>query len=221
MKVDQVYATIDARPYQLLAECANANLAAANRWLEKARDQFTRAQASYERYQGRSRKAVMIARTRKVFEQRRREVVRAKAAAHLARVALRAAESDLQHIAILSPIDGTIVARSVEVGQSVIAGRTEPVFRVAASPRVVKINLALDPGDANKLYVGDSISLSPESEQNRAFLGEVTQISIAKAAISLENYDIVITVRDPSVQLKRGTSAMIRIAPAASRPERS
>ena len=76
----------------------------------------------------------------------------------------------------------------------------------------MKINLTFEARDADKLYVGESISLNLESEQHRAFLGEVTQISLAKTAISPENYDIVITVRDPSAQLKRRMTAMIRIA---------
>lgn len=221
VKVDQVCATIDARPFQLLAERANANLAAANGRLEKARKQFAQARASYERYQDRPTRATGIERTRKVFDRRQKELVQAEAAADLARVALRAAENDLQHTAILSPIDGTIVVRSVEVGQTVAAEQSEPLFRVAANPRVVKINLTLDARGANKLYVGESVLLSLELEQDRVFLGEVTQISSPKAAMSPENYDIIITIRDPSVQLTRGMSAMIRIEPAASRPERS
>ncbi|MGE3266189.1 efflux RND transporter periplasmic adaptor subunit [Methylocystis sp.] len=221
VKVDQLCATIDARPYQLLTERANANLAAAIGRLEKARKQFAQARASFERYQDLSTRATGIKRKRKVFEQRQKEVVQAEGVADLARVALRAAENDLHHAFIRSLIAGTIIARSVEVGQTVIAGRTEPLFRVAANPGVVKINLTFDARDAKKLYVGESISLSLESEQDRAFLGEVTQISIPKAAISPKHYDIVITLRNPVQQLKRGMPAMIRIAPAGSRPERS
>ncbi|TLG71865.1 efflux RND transporter periplasmic adaptor subunit [Methylocystis sp. B8] len=220
VRIDQVCATIDARAYQLLAERAKANLTTANRWVEKATDQFARARVSYERSLGRSTAAPAMERTQKVFEQRQREVVQAEVAANLARAALRTAQSDLQHTSILAPIDGTIINRTVEVGQTVAARRTEPLFRVVANPSVVKINLTFDARDANKLYVGESVLLNLESEQDSAFLGEVTQISLAKRVISLENYDIVITVRDPSARLQRGMSAMIRIAPAASRPER-
>ena len=222
VKAGQVCAKIDARPYRLIVERGNVDLTLANGRLEKARAQLARAQAKYERSQNLSkRKAIApsaLELSRKVFEQRQAEVARAEASAALAQAALDAAQSNLQHTSILSPIEGTVVARSVAVGQAVIAGRREPLFRVAADPRIVKINVTVDARVANALRVGDVVSISLEPERDHPFEGEVTQISLSpKPTKPTANYDIVITAANPDLRLKPGMSTTIRITPSGAR----
>ena len=218
VKAGQVCATIDARPYRLIVERGNVDLSIANGRLEKARAQLTRAQAKYERSQNLSkRKAIApsaLELSRKVFEQRQAEVVRAEASVALAQAALDAAQSNLQHTSILSPIEGTVVARSVAVGQAVIAGRSEPLFRVAADPRIVKINVTVDAQVANALQVGDVVSISLEPERDHPLQGKITQISLSpKPTEPTAYYDIVITAANPDLRLKPGMSTTIRITP--------
>ena len=218
VKAGQVCATIDARPYRLIVERGYVDLNLANGRLEKASSQLARAQTTYERNQNLSkRKAIAPSAfelSRKVFEQRQAEVARAEASAARARAALDAAQSNFQHTSILSPIEGTVVARSVAVGQAVIAGRTEPLFRVAADPRIVKINVTVDARVANALRVGDVVSFSLEPERDHPFVGKVTQISLSpKPTKPTANYDIVITVANPDLRLKPGMSTTIRMTP--------
>lgn len=225
VKVGQVCATIDARPYRIMVGRANADLTIANKRLEKERTQYARAQANYERGQYLStRKAITRSAfelSRKLFKQEQEEVARAEASAAFAQAALDAAQSNLQHTSIVSPIEGIVIARSVEVGQAVVAGRTEPLFRVTADSRNVRINAAVDARVVNALRLGDQVSFSLDSERDRFFEGVVTQISInSQPTTSTANYDIVITVKNTGHLLTPGMSMTIRLMPARASPEK-
>ncbi|MGB5083435.1 MAG: efflux RND transporter periplasmic adaptor subunit [Methylocystis silviterrae] len=221
VKAGQVCAQIDARPYRFIVERGNVDLSLANGRLEKSRAHVARARAKYERNQGLfKRKAIALSAlkvSQKALEQMRAEVADAEAAADLAQAALAAAQSNLQHTSIFSPIAGTVVARSVAVGQAVVAARTEPLFRVAADPSIVQINVTVDARVANAPRVGDVVSLSLEPERDHPFVGKVTQISLnPKPSKPTANYDIVITAANPDLRLKPGMSTTIRIMPSGA-----
>ena len=230
VKAGQVCAEIDSRPYRLIVERSDADLTLANGRLTKAKAQLARAQATYDRAQNLSnRKAIAssaLTAAQKVLEQRQADVVRAEASVALIEAALIAAQRDLEHTSILSPIEGTVVARDVRTGQAVVAGH--PLFRVVADPRLVKIRVSVDERVASALRVGDAVSFSVERAPDYRFEGQVTQISIdPRATETARKYDVVVTATNPDLRLAPGMSTTIRMtprsraAPAARRRHKS
>lgn len=218
VKAGQVCAQIDARPYRFIVERGNVDLSLANGRLEKSRARLARARGAYERHQSLfKRKAIALSAlkvSQKAFERMRAEVADAEAAAALAQAALAAAQSNLEHTSIVSPIAGTVVARNVTVGQSVVAAQMEPLFRVAADPRMVKIAVTVGSRLADALRVGDAVSVSLETDMSHPFVGRLTQISLnPKPSEAGANYDLVITTTNQNPRLKPDTTTRIRIMP--------
>jgi hypothetical protein len=100
----------------------------------------------------------------------------------------------------------------VMVGEAVVAGQTEPLFRVAADPRMVKINVTVGSRLADALRVGDAVSVSLETDLDHPFAGRVTQISVGpKSSAGAATYDVVIATVDADIRLKPDTTTRIRI----------
>ncbi|MGB5087176.1 MAG: HlyD family efflux transporter periplasmic adaptor subunit [Methylocystis silviterrae] len=145
----------------------------------------------------------------------RAEVADAEAAAALAQAALAAAQSNLEHTSIVSPIAGTVIARNVAVGQSVVAAQTEPLFRVAADPGTLKINVTAEQRVADALRLGDALLVSLETDLSDPFVGRLTQISLnPRPSEANANYDVVITTTNRYLRLKPGMTTTIRIMPS-------
>ncbi|MGJ0453245.1 MAG: efflux RND transporter periplasmic adaptor subunit [Methylocystis sp.] len=221
VKAGQVCAQIDARPYRFIVERGNVDLSLANGRLEKSRARLARARGKYERNQSLfKRKAIALSAlkvSQKALEQMRAEVADAEAAAALAQAALAAAQSNLEHTSIVSPIAGTVVARNVTVGEAVVAGRTGPLFRVAADPRMVKIAVAVGSRLADALRVGDAVSVSLETDPDHPFAGRVTRISVgSKSSEGAATYDVVIADGEAAFRLKPDTTTRIRIMPGVA-----
>jgi len=218
VKAGQVCATIDARPYRLIVERSAADLASARGRLERAKAQLARAQATDERNKSAPKRNAALSKPRRALERAKAEVARAQESVAPAEAALEAARRDLRHTSLISPIDGTVVARNVVPGQTVVAGGNKPLFLVAADPRVAKIDVGVDAGAARLLQLGDRVSFSVEPERGLSFDGEVTQISFTrKAPESAGKYAIVITAANPDLELAPGMSMTIRITPRGAR----
>ena len=91
--------------------------------------------------------------------------------------ALHAAEINLGSTDIVSPVDGTVVSRNVEIGQTVAAGsEAPPLFLIAADLTVIHVDADVSEKDIGEVKLGDKATFTVESFPNRPFAGEVTQI---------------------------------------------
>lgn len=216
VKSGQVCARIDPRPYQLVIERGNTDFTLAINQLRMTQNQLRRAQVIYERNKALERRGTIASKVlvtlKKAFEQRQTEFEHAQAGVARARTAIAVAAENLERTAILSPIDGTVIVRTVDVGQRVGAGQPAPLFRIAADPDHVKFNAVVDARAASSLHVGDRALITIKSEPNRSFEGQVTAISlIPQAPGSTTNYNVVITAASPNILLKPEISAIIKI----------
>ena len=123
---------------------------------------------------------------------------------------LHASEINLGYTDIVSPIDGTVISRNVEMGQTVAAGLdTPPLFLVAADLSLTYFDAILSEKDIGELKLGDKASISVASFPNHPFTGEVTQIRPSQQKI--QTYDVVISAPNADLLLKPGMTATIRI----------
>ena len=151
-----------------------------------------------------SRKSVEAAQTQ--TEQDETKVADLKAA-------LDTAKTNLASTEILSPIDGTVVSRNVELGQTVDAKpETPPLFVIATDRTPIHIEATISAQDSRAIKLGTKATFAVPAFPNRQFSGTVTQIRPSPQTNEhVATTDIVIRAPNPDLLLKPGMQATIRI----------
>ena len=127
--------------------------------------------------------------------------------------AQRQAQVDLDHTYIRAPVDGIVVGRSVDVGQTVAASLQAPtLFTIAQDLRNMQVDTNVDEADVGRVKLGQAVTFTVDSFPGRTFTGEVVQIR--KAPLVVQNvvtYDVVVTAKNPEQRLLPGMTANVRI----------
>jgi len=128
-----------------------------------------------------------------------------------AKATLQAAELDLEHTTIRAPVNGIVVSRSVDVGQTVAASLQAPtLFLIAQDLTQMQVDTNVSEADIGRVQVGQTATFTVDAYQNTTFTGQVTQVR--NAPITVQNvvtYDAVVQVANPDLQLKPGMTANI------------
>jgi HlyD family secretion protein len=132
---------------------------------------------------------------------------------------LRQAQVDLERTIIRAPVDGTVILRNVDAGQTVAASLQAPVlFTIAQDLRDMQVEAAIDEADVGRLRMGMSASFSVDAFPRRSFSGEIRQIR--KSPTNVQNvvsYTVVISAANPDFALLPGMTANVRVT-VDSRP---
>ncbi|PYJ45840.1 MAG: efflux RND transporter periplasmic adaptor subunit [Verrucomicrobia bacterium] len=127
--------------------------------------------------------------------------------------ALDKAKADLEHCTITSPIDGVVISRNVDVGQTVAASLQAPViFQIANDLTKMQIDSNVAEADVGVVQVGQDVDFTVDAFPMRIFHGKVVQVR--NAPITVQNvvtYDTVIGVSNPDLKLKPGMTANVSI----------
>jgi HlyD family secretion protein len=127
--------------------------------------------------------------------------------------ALRSAQIDLAYTYIKAPVDGVVVSRNVDVGQTVAASLSAPtLFQIAQDLTKMQVDTNVSEADVGRVRVGQSATFTVDAYPGRAFTGAVT--SIRKAPINVQNvitYDAVVGVSNPDLKLFPGMTANVKI----------
>ncbi|MGH7373703.1 MAG: efflux RND transporter periplasmic adaptor subunit, partial [Candidatus Rokuibacteriota bacterium] len=127
--------------------------------------------------------------------------------------ALRQAQVDLDRTFIRAPVDGVVVGRSVDVGQTVAASLSAPtLFTIAQDLRHMQVDTNVDEADVGRVKLGQVATFTVDSFPSRTFTGEVVQIR--KAPLVVQNvvtYDVVVSAKNPEQRLLPGMTANVRI----------
>ena len=213
VKAGQLCAKIDPRRYLGVVERAKADLATAKIRSEKDKGNFARARAAFEREQIlMERRAISESKldnSRKAFEQALARMKQSEASIAQRESKLNTAEFDVESTNIVSPIDGTVTSRNVELGQSVTASaQGRPLFLIVGELSVVQLEVHVSQSDIGEVKIGDQASFTVASYPDRLFVGNVTQIRQVPQTI---HYDIVVSVPNPDLLLKPDMEATTRI----------
>lgn len=217
VKKGQVIAKIDPQIFEANLAQARANAYAAHGNLTKAKAQALDAQRKLDRAkqlnaEGLASKAdVETAET--TFEVAKAQIEAAKGEVEQARAAQHQAEVNLQYTTILSPIDGTVISRNVDVGQTVAASLQAPVlFTIAEDLRKMQVDTNVTEGDVGKLRAGMKASFLVDAYPNERFRGTIQQIRNAPQNVqNVVTYDAVIDVDNEDLKLKPGMTANVTI----------
>jgi HlyD family secretion protein len=151
------------------------------------------------------------------------ELDQANAALHQAQAnvkikegALQKAKVDLEHCTITSPIDGIVISRSVDVGQTVAASLSAPViFTIANDLTKMQIDAAVAEADIGTVEVGQKVDFTVDAFPRRTFHGDVVQVRNAPTTVqNVVTYDTVVGVNNADLKLKPGMTANLSIVGA-------
>jgi HlyD family secretion protein len=130
--------------------------------------------------------------------------------------ALKQAQLDLDHTTIGAPVDGVVVSRQVDVGQTVAASLQAPVlFTIAQDLTKMQVETSVDEADIGRIKVGDRATFTVDAFPGETFVGTVTQIR--KAALVVQNvvtYTVIVAVKNPSGRLLPGMTANVKLVVA-------
>ena len=127
---------------------------------------------------------------------------------------LRQAQVDLERTIIRAPVDGTVILRNVDAGQTVAASLQAPVlFTIAQDLRDMQVEAAIDEADVGRLRVGLPATFAVDAFPRRNFTGEIRQIRKSPQNVqNVVSYTVVISAANPDMALLPGMTANVRIA---------
>jgi HlyD family secretion protein len=137
-----------------------------------------------------------------------------------AKAALQAAALDLEHTTIRAPVNGIVVSRNVDVGQTVAASLQAPtLFLIAQDLTQMQVDTNVSEADIGRISMGQTATFTVDAFPNAPFTGTVVQVR--NAPITVQNvvtYDAVVQVDNPEMKLKPGMTANVSFL-IAERPE--
>jgi HlyD family secretion protein len=220
VKKGQVVARIDPFPYKARRDQAKATLANARASVVKAQVDLAQRKRELGRVRSLlkesfvSQNDVDVAAT--AHEGAAAQLQVAQAAVEQAEAALEAAELDLKYTVIRSPVDGTVIARQVEVGQRVTASFQIPMlFLIAEDLTNMQVDANVSEADIGGVAEGKEATFTVDAYPGELFHGQVRQVR--NAPISVQNvvtYDVVLGVKNPDLRLKPGMTANVSIVVA-------
>ena len=141
------------------------------------------------------------------------QVDSAQAAVKQREALLKQAQVDLERTIIRAPVDGTVILRNVDAGQTVAASLQAPVlFTIARDLRDMQVEAAIDEADVGRLRVGQAAGFTVDAFPRRNFSGQIMQIR--KSPVNVQNvisYTVVISAANADQSLLPGMTANVRV----------
>jgi HlyD family secretion protein len=137
----------------------------------------------------------------------------AKASVAQAVASLHQAQVNLSYTSIVSPIDGVVISRTVDVGQTVAASlQTPTLFTIAQDLTKMQVDTSVAEGDVGRLQVGMRTYFTVDSFPGQRFFGRIRQIRNAATTVqNVVTYDAVIDVDNPDLKLRPGMTANVTV----------
>src|SRR6266852_3039671 len=210
-------------------ENAKANLVAAKANLEKAKAGAVQTKADYARTVALSKEGVMSEQqldlAKANFDSANAavngavaNVTQAEAQVTQKAAAVTVAQTNLNYTVIRSPIDGTVVARNVDVGQTVAASLQAPtIFTIAQDLTKMWVYAKTDESDVGNIKLGKPVSFKVDAFPKDTFHGVVSQIRMNATTVqSVVTYDTIIEFANPELKLFPGMTAYVTIPVATA-----
>jgi HlyD family secretion protein len=213
VKKGQLLAKIDPRVFKADVEQARANDASARANLDKAKAQAEDAALQYQRAKDLAAKQIEnqsdLDTARATKDAADAAVEAAAAAVQQAKAALDKAEVNLAYTNIISPTDGMVISRDVDVGQTVAASLQAPtLFVVAQDLRKMQVDTSVAESDIGRIRAGMPASFTVDAYPTVTFHGVVREVRNAPQTVqNVVTYDAVIDVANADLRLKPGMTA--------------
>ncbi len=220
VKQGQLIAKIDPRQFQVKVDAAKAALANAKAQLGKDSADLTYKKLTYERDAALLKDGVVskdaVDAARSTYAQAQSQLALDRANIQQQQANLADAGLSLNYTNIVSPVDGTVVSRNVDVGQTVAASfQTPTLFLIAKDLTKMQVDSNVSESDIGYVRVGLRANFKVDAFPERVFEGLVGQVR--QAPITVQNvvtYDVVVNVENPELLLKPGMTANVTLVTA-------
>ena len=231
VKAGDVMATIDARTFEAKVAQARADLLAAKAGLTNqeaaltrgvaVRDQAERASERQEALQKKGFAATAtlenanrdLAIAAAEIEVAKAQIASAKAVITQREASLKQAEIDLERTKIVSPINGTVISRTIDIGQTVAASLQAPeLFKIAQDIKRIRIEAQVNEADVGVVTEGNKVAFTVDAYPDRTFEGKVTQVRLAATELNnVVTYTVIIEASNDDRKLFPGMTANVQI----------
>src|SRR5579859_1360900 len=205
-------------------ENAKANLVAARANLEKAKAGLVQTKADYDRAVRLTKDGVMSQQQLDLAKSNydaaaatvggaAANITQAQAQVSQKQAAVAVAQTNLDYTVIRSPIDGTVVARNVDVGQTVAASLQAPtIFTIAQDLKKMWVYVKTDESDVGNIKIGKPVTFKVDAFPKDIFHGVVSQVRMNATTVqSVVTYDTIIEFANPELKLFPGMTAYVTI----------
>ena len=205
-------------------ENAKANLVAARANLEKAKASLVQTKADYDRTAGLSKDGILSQQQLDLAKANYdsanatvggavANVTQAEAQVSQKEAAVAVAQTNLNYTVIRSPIDGTVVARNVDVGQTVAASLQAPtIFTIAQDLTKMLVYAKTDESDVGNIKVGKPVTFKVDAFPKETFYGVVSQVRMNATTVqNVVTYDTIVEFANPELKLFPGMTAYVTI----------
>ena len=234
VKANQLIARLDPETYEYRVRQAQADLEAARATLGVQQAEVLRAKANLSDAQRDFERKKMLVeknfissaerdKAQTTFDAGRASVQVAEAQARNSEALVRQREAslssarvDLERTSIRAPVDGIVVKRSIEPGQTVAASLQAPeLFVIARNLTDMQVETSIDEADVGRIQPGQHVSFTVDAFPGRSFEGDVRQVRKAATVVSnVVTYTVVVSTANPELSLLPGMTANVRIITA-------
>ncbi|GFE57562.1 efflux RND transporter periplasmic adaptor subunit [Geobacter sp. AOG1] len=220
VKKGQVIAQIDPALFAAQVEQTRGNFLAAQANLLKAKADLNDAKRSLERNRQLLKDGIVAQSDFDTAENRYEQAVATVKAADgtvaQTRGTFSQSETNLRYATIRSPVDGIVVSRNVDVGQTVAASfQTPTLFTIAQDLTKMEIDTSVDEADISRIKVGQPVTFTVDSYPENRFSGKVFQIRNAPVVTqNVVTYVVVVSVDNREMKLKPGMTANVSVETA-------
>ena len=215
VKKGQVIAQIDPATYSALVEQNRGSYLNAVANVAKAKVTLVDAERTLKRYQALVKDGSVAVSDYDTYATAAASAKAALQAAEgsvaQAKGAYDQAKTNLNYTTIISPVDGIVISRAVEVGQTVTASMSTPtLFTIAQDLTQMQINATVDESDIAKVHEGGNATFSVDAYPDEAFSGVVTQVRNAATTTSnVVTYSVILAVDNSDLKLRPGMTANV------------
>lgn len=213
----QVIARLDPSSFEARLGQAKANLISARANVERARAAVIDGQQKYERAKELAGQQLLpqsdLETAKANYDGAVAQLKANEAAVSQAEASVNQAQVDLDHTVISTPIDGVVINRAVDVGQTVAASFQAPVLFIIANDLThMQVNAAVDEADIGRVKAGEDVSFRVDAYPDRSFAGRVEQVRLQPQTIqNVVSYNTIISVDNSEQKLMPGMTATVSV----------
>jgi len=211
----QVLAQIDPAPFEAQVAQSSANLMLAEANLEKSRIAMRDAHTNFERNKILFEKKFVsqsdLDSSETAYLSAAAQIKASEAQLAQARASLQLTRTNLRYTKILSPVNGTVISRSVDVGQTVAASfQTPTLFTIAQDLTKMQIDASIDEADIGRIETGGPVTFTVDAYPEMTFRGNVSEIRNAPTTVqNVVTYSVIVKVDNQELKLRPGMTTSL------------
>ena len=213
----QIVAELDQEPLKMKIDQNEANYKSRVASLDRAKVTLSQAEKGYERAKSLFAKELVSIEEMEAAEAAylgsKSDLISAEATLSQAKSTLDLSKVDLSYAVIRAPVDGIVIVRKVNVGQTLQSSMTAPLlFQVATDLTKMKVECSVDESDIGKVKEGQKVRFTVEAYPNENFNGIVQQVRFSPETVqNVVTYTTIVNVENPGKKLLPGMTATVSI----------